>query len=48
VLGHIEPRAEEPPGIGCLACGTEWPDLASFRAAQRRRDAGGRKRDRTG
>ena len=23
-----------PPGIGCLACGAEWPDLAAFKAAQ--------------
>jgi hypothetical protein len=26
-----------PPAIGCLACGAEWPDLDSFRAAVERR-----------
>ena len=35
MLGFGDAQASEPPGIGCQACGTEWPDLASFRAAQR-------------
>jgi hypothetical protein len=26
------PRLDEP-GIGCLACGAEWPDLATFSSA---------------
>ena len=25
-------RLEGEPGIGCLACGAQWPDLAAFRA----------------
>ena len=25
--------ADTAPGIGCLACGSEWRDLAAFRAA---------------
>ena len=24
--------ADTAPAIGCLACGSEWPDLAAFRA----------------
>jgi hypothetical protein len=34
ILGMGEPQADQPPGIGCLACGVEWPDLDSFREAQ--------------
>jgi hypothetical protein len=26
--------ADTAPGIGCLACGSEWPDLEAFRAAK--------------
>jgi hypothetical protein len=33
-MGDINPN--EPPGIGCQACGAEWPDLEAFRRAQRR------------
>jgi hypothetical protein len=25
-------RLEGAPGIGCLACGAQWPDLDAFRA----------------
>jgi hypothetical protein len=28
-----DPRPDTPPGIGCLACGTEWADLEEFRRA---------------
>ncbi len=24
---------QTPPGIGCLACGSEWEDVTSFRTA---------------
>jgi hypothetical protein len=27
-------RLEGEPGIGCLACGAQWPDLAAFRVEQ--------------
>ena len=27
-------RLEGAPGIGCLACGAQWPDLDAFRAEQ--------------
>ena len=29
-----ETRQPGVPGIGCLACGAEWPSLAAFRAEQ--------------
>lgn len=29
-----KPLEPEAPGIGCLACGAEWPDLESFRTAR--------------
>jgi hypothetical protein len=32
-MGDREPGFQ--PGIGCLACGAEWPSLEAFRAAQR-------------
>jgi hypothetical protein len=41
LLGMGDAVPDDPPGIGCLACGAEWPDLAAFRAAQ---DATGGKR----
>ena len=25
--------ADTPPGIGCLACGSDWTDLEAFRRA---------------
>ena len=31
-MGDAKPNTA--PGIGCLACGSEWPDLDEFRAAQ--------------
>ncbi len=34
LLGMGESRKQTKPGIGCLACGAEWPDLQSFREAQ--------------
>ena len=33
LIGLGDPRADTEPGIGCLACGSEWPDLAAFRAS---------------
>jgi hypothetical protein len=33
LIGMGDPRPDDPPGIGCLACGAEWPDLAAFRQA---------------
>jgi hypothetical protein len=38
-IGMGEVRETTPPAIGCLACGAEWPDLTTFRAAQAGRDA---------
>ena len=32
-MGDAAPNTE--PGIGCLACGSEWPDLEEFRRAQK-------------
>jgi hypothetical protein len=40
LLGATLAQADEPPAIGCLACGTEWPDLATFRRAQEKGTAG--------
>lgn len=34
LYGMGDPAADTPPGIGCLNCGAEWPDLAAFRAAR--------------
>lgn len=33
LIGMGDPSADTPPGIGCLACGLEWSDLAAFRRA---------------
>jgi hypothetical protein len=33
-LGDVKP--EQAPGIGCAACGWEWPDLESFRREAKR------------
>ena len=41
LLGFGAPRRDQPPGIGCRACGAAWPDLAAFRAAQSRRAGAG-------
>jgi len=32
-MGDLKP--DQPPGIGCTACGSEWESLEDFRAAQR-------------
>ena len=34
ILGIHASSDPSPPGIGCLACGADWPSLAAFRAAQ--------------
>lgn len=34
LLGMGDLHATTPPGIGCLACGAEWHDLAAFRAGE--------------
>ena len=31
LIGMGEAHVAATPGIGCLECGAEWPDLASFR-----------------
>ncbi len=33
VIGSWQAADSEAPAIGCLECGAQWPDLASFRAA---------------
>ena len=35
MLGFGDVKADEQPGIGCESCGSEWPSLEAFRAAQR-------------
>lgn len=37
LLGMGDPKADDPPGIGCLACGAEWPDLVAFQRAKAER-----------
>ena len=39
-LGMGEPDQSNQPGIGCLACGSEWSDLAAFRRGADARDPG--------
>ena len=39
LYGMGDASADTPPGIGCLACGSEWPDLDAFRAAFAATDA---------
>lgn len=34
LLGMGEAQVRQDPGIGCLRCGAQWPDLAAFRSAQ--------------
>ena len=34
LIGMGDPVADTAPGIGCLACGSEWSDLAAFRHAK--------------
>lgn len=33
LIGMGDPVASTPPGIICLACGSEWQSLEDFRAA---------------
>ncbi|HLY13894.1 MAG TPA: hypothetical protein VKR24_06055 [Candidatus Limnocylindrales bacterium] len=33
IYGMVTGPSLEEPGIGCLACGAEWPDLAAFNDA---------------
>ena len=33
IYGMVTGPSLEEPGIGCLACGAEWPDLTTFSAA---------------
>ena len=40
MLGFGDARRGEEPGIGCESCGSDWPDLAAFRAAQRGEQSG--------
>ncbi len=35
MLGFGDVKPDDPPGIGCNACGSEWASLEAFRAAQR-------------
>lgn len=37
LIGMGDAKATTEPGIGCLACGAEWPDLAAFREERGRR-----------
>lgn len=34
LYGMGDTAADTAPGIGCLACGSEWPGLAAFRRAK--------------
>lgn len=34
LVGSGEAQERSQPGIGCLACGSEWADLDAFRAAR--------------
>jgi hypothetical protein len=34
ILGMGELTADQPPGIACLSCGTQWADIDAFRKAQ--------------
>ena len=35
ILGFGDIKPDQPPAIGCSACGSEWETLEEFRAAQR-------------
>ena len=41
VYGMGNGPSPDEPGIGCLACGAEWPDLAAFNEAVARQSEGG-------
>jgi hypothetical protein len=34
ILGMGEPTVDQPPGIACLTCGSQWPSIEEFREAQ--------------
>jgi hypothetical protein len=34
ILGFGDIKPDDPPGIGCDNCGSDWPSLDEFRAAQ--------------
>ena len=34
ILGMGELSTDQPPGIACLSCGAQWPDIAAFREAR--------------
>ena len=36
ILGFGDVKPDQPPGIGCDACGCEWQSLEAFRAGERR------------
>jgi len=43
IYGMVTGPSLEEPGIGCLACGAEWPDLTAFNAeAEEHRGSGPR------
>ena len=33
LIGMGDARRDDPPGIGCRACGASWPTLEDFREA---------------
>jgi hypothetical protein len=35
MLGFGDVKPDDPPGIGCDACGSEWLSLEEFREAQK-------------
>jgi len=35
ILGFGDVKPDQPPGIACESCGTQWHSLEEFRAAQR-------------
>lgn len=38
-LGDPAQRPDSAPAIGCLNCGSDWPNLEEFRRAQKERGA---------
>jgi hypothetical protein len=34
ILGMGELSPDQPPGIACLSCGAQWPDVGAFREAK--------------
>jgi len=41
MLGFGDVKPDQPPAIGCEACGSEWPTLEAFRDAQMEGDQTG-------